>query len=1230
MKTKLIELIDFERVDALLEGFSKSTGFVTAIIDLKGNILSKSGWRQICREFHRLNPETSEKCEISNTELAGKLAEGEKYHFYKCLNGLVDVAVPIVINGEHIANLFSGQFFFEEPDLMYFKNQAKKYGFDEKNYMEALAKVPVVSQEKVLIVMDFLQNMTQLISETIFQKLEQIQLNKALKESEEKYRLLHENAGIGIGYYKVDGTIISYNNIAAKNMNGVPEDFNGKSIYDFFPKSFAEFLHERIKKAVESDVPAIYEDEVSLSTGNKHFLSTYSRIKNLNNEIDGVQILSQDITGRKKSELLLQQKTEEIEAQNEEYQQINEELNQTNEELAEAIIRIEESQKLLAKIVENYPNSFVSVIEKDLTIGFSGGQEFKRQNLNPNDFSGLTIEQVFGEHAPIVKDHYLKTFNGEQTTFELLINHQHQLYKTVPLYDEYGQMSRILVVVENITHRRKAEEALRESEEKFREMANLLPQIIFESDKNGCLIYVNNNAFKTFGYPEDYPILGKSSLDFYTPESKLKAIENIRQKVTTNNVNESNEYVMVRKDGSTFPALVYSNPIIKEGKPVGLRGIIVNIDELKQTEQALKKSEERYRSLLENLEAGIVVHASDTSILMNNQRASDLLGLSRDQMLGKVAIDPAWKFVHEDNTKLTLDEYPVNRIVNGRQPIKNQILGRQHPSQNDIVWLTVNGFPVLDNKGEIAEIVISFIDITERKKAEEAFRQGEAKMRGIYSVAPTGIGVVVNRVLKEVNPLVCKMTGFTREELIDKNAGILYPSQEEYDFVGREKYRQIKEMGTGTVETLWRKKDGTIFNIMLSSTPIDIKDISKGTIFTAMDITGRKQTELELIAAKEHAEESDRLKSAFLANMSHEIRTPMNGILGFAELLKEPGLTGGEQQEYIRIIEKSGARMLNIINEIIDISKIEAGLMKIDMQETNINGQIEYIYTFFKPEVETKGMKLFFNTPLPANEATITTDREKLYAILINLVKNAIKYSKEGTIEIGYKRVETHGRASLLQFYVKDTGIGIPENRQEAIFERFVQADIADKMAYQGAGLGLSITKAYVEMLGGKIWVKSEVGIGSRFYFTLPYNTNPVSETHEIQPASSVKIDNVRKLKILIVEDDEVSEMLIETYIKMFGKEILKARTGVEAVEACKNNPDIDLVLMDISMPEMGGHEATQQIREFNKDVVIIAQTAYGLSGDREKAIAAGCNDYLSKPIRKNLLLEMINRFFIL
>jgi len=209
----------------------------------------------------------------------------------------------------------------------------------------------------------------------------------------------------------------------------------------------------------------------------------------------------------------------------------------------------------------------------------------------------------------------------------------------------------------------------------------------------------------------------------------------------------------------------------------------------------------------------------------------------------------------------------------------------------------------------------------------------------------------------------------------------------------------------------------------------------------------------------------------------------MNGILGFSELLKEPGLSGDQQQEYIRIIEICGARMLNIINDIIDISKIESGLMTVNKKDTNINEEIEFIYIFFKPEVEEKGMQFLFKNTLSNKESTIKTDSEKLNSILTNLVKNAIKYSNEGTIEFGYIKKDT-----IIEFYVKDTGIGIPKDRQLAIFERFIQADIADKMAQQGAGLGLSISKAYVEILGGKIWVESEEGIGSTFYFTLPYN----------------------------------------------------------------------------------------------------------------------------------------------
>ena len=385
------------------------------------------------------------------------------------------------------------------------------------------------------------------------------------------------------------------------------------------------------------------------------------------------------------------------------------------------------------------------------------------------------------------------------------------------------------------------------------------------------------------------------------------------------------------------------------------------------------------------------------------------------------------------------------------------------------------------------------------------------------------------------------------------------------------------------------------------------------------------QTNIDLQQAKAKAEESDQLKSAFLANMSHEIRTPMNGILGFSSLLKSPHISGENQQKFIEIIEKSGNRMLNIINDIIDISKIEAGLMNVTIKASNINEQIEYIYTFFKPEIEAKGIQFSFKNTLPKQEAIIKTDREKLFAILTNLVKNAIKYTNKGSIEFGYILKKN----DELEFFIIDTGIGIPKDRQKAIFERFIQADITDKMARQGAGLGLSITKAYIEMLGGNIWVESNEGIGSTFYFTLPYDAqliknNSTKETKEINT-----IENpIRNLKILIAEDDETSKMLLSIIVSEFSNEIITVKTGTEAIDVCHKNPDLDLILMDIQMPDLNGYETTRHIRQFNKEIVIIAQTAYGLFGDRELSLEAGCNDYITKPIDKIELKSLIHKYF--
>lgn len=468
--------------------------------------------------------------------------------------------------------------------------------------------------------------------------------------------------------------------------------------------------------------------------------------------------------------------------------------------------------------------------------------------------------------------------------------------------------------------------------------------------------------------------------------------------------------------------------------------------------------------------------------------------------------------------------------------------------------------------------------------------------------------------------------GYTRAELIGKNDYDFFPKEKADLFTGKDREVLNSDEPLIIVEEVINTIDGTK---ILFTKKVAIKDKNgkvKYLLGISEDITAKKEIERELIIAKEHAEQSDRLKSAFLANMSHEIRTPMNGILGFAELLKEPNLSGEKQQKYIGIIQKSGVRMLNIINDIVDISKIEAGLMQVDIRDSNINEQIGYIYTFFKPEVEAKGLQFLIKSTLPEIEANVKTDREKLYAILTNLIKNAIKFTNEGSIEFGYHVIKDKG-TNKLEFYVKDTGIGIPADRQEAIFERFIQADISNLMVLQGTGLGLSITKAYVEILGGKIWLESKEDVGSTFYFTIPCDIE--LEEEELIKNDKATIDDgkmAQNLKILIAEDDEPSATLISLMVETLSENILTASTGKEAVNICRNNPDLDLILMDIQMPEMNGYEATNQIRQFNKDVVIIAQSAYALSFDRQKALDAGCNDYIAKPIIKDDLLMLIQR----
>ena len=667
-----------------------------------------------------------------------------------------------------------------------------------------------------------------------------------------------------------------------------------------------------------------------------------------------------------------------------------------------------------------------------------------------------------------------------------------------------------------------------------------------------------------------------------------------------------------------------------DGKPLYFIASIIDITDHKLAEIALKESEDKYRTMIEYSNDLIWTLDRNGNFTFINGIATKTTGLIYEEWIGKSFVP----LILEEDMPVITDVF--KRSITGENC--NYEL-RLKNSDGNLLTISVNTSPIYIS-GKIEGVVSFGRDITERKRIDAALRDREVTYSDLFDTVRHAIYIQnPDLTFINVNQGAVDMYGYDREYFLGKTPEFLSaPGKNDLNKIAE--YVSLAFEGQPQKYEFWGiKKDGVVF-------PKDVWTVKgryfgKDVVITlANDITEQKKAELEIIKAKEKAEESDRLKSAFLANMSHEIRTPMNGILGFSELLKQPGLTGEDQHEFIDIIEKSGARMLNIINDIIDISKIESGQMEVAFSETNIKDLLAYTYNFFKPEAEQKGLQIFSDKLSTSADFIIKTDREKLYAILTNLVKNAIKFTDKGRIDIDYEIVSENSKnadtrlntpstnqSSHLQFHVRDTGIGIPRDRKQAIFDRFVQADISDTRAFQGAGLGLTISKAYVEMLGGKLWVESEEGKGSDFYFTIQYES--IIEEIPVSGIGSQKAgspDRLKNLKILIVEDDQTSEMLISLTIKSFSREILKVSTGPEAIETCRKNPDIDLVLMDIKMPGMDGYEATRQIRKFNKKVIIIAQTAFALVGDRENSLDAGCTDYISKPTKKELLLEIISK----
>ena len=759
-------------------------------------------------------------------------------------------------------------------------------------------------------------------------------------------------------------------------------------------------------------------------------------------------------------------------------------------------------------------------------------------------------------------------------------------------------------------------------QKKFDVVMDSIGDAIITIELNGKIQFLNKRAEEITGwnlreahgrdFHEVYNVINEE-----TGQQENNILDKVLKKGIVKEL--ANHTILISKSGKEIPVMDTGAPLYDEsGKVTGIAISFQDETEKRQQRRLLVESEKRYREFFEADLTGDYIATPDGIILQCNHAFIGILGYDTvEEIIGR-NVTEFYQNPAERQELLTL--------IQNQKVIKNFTIKLKRKDGTNIIC-NENIVGKFDANGNLVQYLGFIYDITKQIHAEEELRKKDQLLSSVMETQQE----LICRYLPDtthifVNKAYCNLFCHSENELVGQKLLQFVPESEWNTKLSRiEQLNKRNPSITSISQAI--KPDGSLISIEWTDVAIfNDRDEVVEIQSVGRDITEKLKAEQELIKAKEKAEESDRLKTAFLANVSHEIRTPMNGILGFTNLLLEPDLSSEEKEDFIKIVHQSGQRMLNTVTDIVEISKIEAGIVNVIQNETDINERLEELIRFFELEAEKKGLKLILKKLLPVENKKVMTDQNKLDSILTNLIKNAIKYTDTGTINVGCSQ-----KGKEIEFYIKDTGIGIPAHRREAVFSRFEQADISDTRAFQGSGLGLAISKSYIEMLGGKIWMESEEGKGSTFYFTLPVKSN-LEEKLISDKKTSVHNEkakpNVKGLKILIAEDDEVSRQFLSILIKDFAAEILEAATGIDTVELCRQNKDIDLILMDIQMPELNGYEATRRIREFNKDVVIIAQTAFGLSGDREKAIESGCNDYISKPINKRKLQTMIQKYF--
>jgi PAS domain S-box-containing protein len=747
------------------------------------------------------------------------------------------------------------------------------------------------------------------------------------------------------------------------------------------------------------------------------------------------------------------------------------------------------------------------------------------------------------------------------------------------------------------------EEELEKSEEKFRKAFTTSPDSInINRLEDGMFISINKGFTKLTGYTEEDAI-AKTSLELNIWKNPLERNKLVAGLESSGQV-ENMEAEFILKDGSLRFGLMSATIINLDGIP-HILSITRDITDRKYAAVALQESETKYKELIELAVDGILIGSSDGTIIGANSFMLKLTGRPLNHLLG---INIVELFIPDDlkNVPLRFDLLQRGEtVINVRNLINPD--GKTVPVEMHTKMMPDGTYQAI------------FHDITDRKESERALRESEEWFRNLFEQSSDGIFYLSeNGKIETVNKAFAELHGYTIEEILEMNISDLDCPETKVLFPDR-----ISRLMAGEdlkFEVAHFHKDGHRIPLEVTAGRVTVGS-KKYIMASHRDITERLKAEEAMKIAMEKAEASDRLKTSFLNNISHEVRTPLNGILGFAEIISHSDLTVEERGEAFSMVHESSNRLLETITNYMDISLLVSGEMTVNKKEFPPARLLMEIYDKYNSACNPREIELLLKIPENSGNHYIYSDPELLNKILNQLLGNAVKFTEKGQIQYGYKIINDEA-----EFFIIDTGIGIGIDSVNTIFDHFVKEDQIKTRPTEGSGLGLSISRGLVGLLGGKIWVEATKGSGSSFFFTIQGLINPDRNIHEAEGRSDNKTEKLSS--ILVAEDDEANFLYLRTLLlQNTNAEVIHAANGREAIEKFSSIPGIELVLMDIKMPDINGFEATQKIKAMNPGVPVIAITAYAMLGDERRILEAGCDGYLSKPISKKSLLDKMSEY---